>query len=346
MRTLVTGGTGFLGSALVRQLLEAGHQVRILLREGSDRRNIEGLPVEPVIGNMRDPSSLKSALTGCEALFHAAADYRLWTPRPGEMYDTNVAGTRNLMLAALSAGVNRVVYTSSVATLGLAPGLSSADETTPSTIRDMVGHYKRSKFLAEEEVRKLTGEEGLPAVIVNPSTPVGPRDIRPTPTGRMIMDAASGRMPAYVDTGLNLVHVTDVADGHILAYRKGRTGERYILGGENMTLREILLALSSITGFPAPRFRLSPGLVLPLAWISEAWARVAGKGEPRITRDGVRMSREHMYFSWAKAKEHLGYSPRPALEALRDAVEWYREHGFCPRGPSMEQNHDDDRSGK
>jgi dihydroflavonol-4-reductase len=335
MTTLVTGGAGFLGSALVRRLLEDGHQVRVFLRAGTDRRNIDNLPVDHFVGDLRDRSSLDHALKGCDTLFHTAADYRLWTPRPGEMYDTNVGGTRNVMLASLSAGIGRVVHTSSVATIRPAPGLNIADETTPSALQDMVGHYKRSKFMAEEEVRRLTVEEGLPAVIVNPSTPVGPRDNRPTPTGRMILDAASGRMPAYVDTGLNLVHVDDVADGHLRACRKGIIGERYILGGENMTLKEILENLSTITGFPVPRIRLGPGLVLPLAYFSEAWARISKKKEPRITREGVRMSRHHMYFSSEKAITGLGYSPRPAIEALREAVDWYREHGFCPRGPAQ-----------
>lgn len=328
MTTLVTGATGFVGSAVVRRLLAAGHEVRVLVRPGADRRNLEGLPVEAVPGDLTDPASLAGALKGCKVLFHAAADYRLWIPNPNAMYRTNVDGTRDIMTEALSAGVERIVYTSSVATLGSAADGSPADEDTPSALNDMIGHYKRSKFLAEAEVRRLVRERGLPAVIVNPSAPVGPRDIKPTPTGRVIVDAASGRMPAYVDTGLNLVHVDDVACGHLLALERGRPGDRYILAGRNMTLKEILDEISAITGRPSPRIRLPHGVVLPFAFLSEGWARITGGAEPRATLDGVRMARKPMFVSSEKAKRELGYAPRPAENALRDAVEWFRANGY------------------
>lgn len=329
MKTLVTGASGFIGSAVVRQLLKANHEVRVLVRAESDRRNIHGLPVETVTGDLTDPGSLKRAVQGCSILFHAAADYRLWVRRPQEMYDANVAGTVNIMKAALAARVERIVYTSSVATLGAASDGVPVDETSQAGLTDMIGHYKRSKFLAEVEVQRLIREHGLPTVIVSPSTPIGPRDIKPTPTGRIIVDAASGRMPAYVDTGLNWVHVDDVAEGHLLALERGRVGERYILGSTNMTLKDILHEVAAITGQKPPRIRLPHNLVLPLAHLSELWGRTAGKKEPRVTLDGVRMARKFMYFSCEKAKRELGFAPRPAREGLRDSVEWFRRHGFC-----------------
>lgn len=324
MKTLVTGATGFVGSAVVRELLDAGHELRALARAGSDRRNLEGLPIEVVEGDLRAPQSLVRALRGCRALFHVAADYRLWSPRPAELYEVNVDGTRALMQAALEAGVERIVYTSSVATLGVRADGIPADEDTPVTLDEMIGHYKRSKYLAEQAVRELVESHGLPAVIVNPSTPVGPRDVKPTPTGRMILDAVRGRMPAYVDTGLNVVHVEDVARGHLLAFERGEIGERYVLGGHNMTLAEILAAIAALTGRRAPRLRLPHLAVLPIAAASELWARVAGTGEPRATVAGVRMARKRMYFSSRKAERRLGYAYRPAEEALRAAVEWFR----------------------
>lgn len=329
MTTLVTGASGFVGSAVVRQLLDAGHRVRVLLRPGSDRRNVQELPVEIALGDLTDPASLGSAVRGCNALFHVAADYRLWAPDPRELYQCNVTGTGNIMRAAAEAGVGRIVYTSSVATLGQTRDGSPASEDTTACLADMIGHYKRSKFLAEAEVARLVKEEGLPAVIVNPSTPVGPRDIKPTPTGRMILDAALGRMPAYVDTGLNLVHVDDVATGHLLAFERGVAGQRYILGGENMTLKEILTGIAAMVGRPPPRLRLSPGLIMPLAYACEAWARLMDGSEPRITVDGVRMSRKYMFFSADKARHDLGFTARPVEEALSDAIEWFRRNGYC-----------------
>ena len=327
--TLVTGASGCVGSALVRKLIAAAHQVRVLLRPTSDRRNIESLPVEVALGDLADKNSLERALEGCNALFHAAADYRLWARHPQQLYQTNVAGTVNIMQAALNAGIKRIVYTSSVATLGLHADGSPADENSPVTLNDMIGNYKRSKFLAEAEVKRMIAGQGLPAVIVNPSTPVGPRDIRPTPTGRMVLDAACGRTPAYVDTGLNLVHVDDVAQGHLLAFERGVVGERYILGGRNMTLKEILTEVARISGQKPPRVRLPHNLVLPIAYLSEAWAWLTNGPEPRATVDGVRLSKKYMFFSIEKARRELGYNPRPVEEALKDAVEWFRANGYC-----------------
>jgi len=301
------------------------------VRPGSNRRNLERLPLEIVTGDIRDRESLYRGLRGCDALFHVAADYRLWAPRPKAMYMTNVQGTRNVMIAAARLGVKRVVYTSSVATLGHSRDGSPADETTPVTLADMIGHYKRSKFLAEAEVRRFAAETGLPVVIVNPSTPIGPRDARVTPTGQMILQAASGRMPAYVDTGLNLVHVDDVARGHLLAFEQGRCGERYILGACNMTLKEILTALGTITGNPKPRFRLPHNLILPFAYVVESLARLAGGAEPLLTVDGVRLAKRKMFFTEAKAKRELGYTTRPVIQALKDAVAWFTENGYLVR---------------
>ncbi len=326
MTTLVTGASGFVGSAIVRRLLQAGHEVRVLLRENSRRDNINQLPVEVATGDLTNAASLRRALTGCSALFHAAADYRLWTPDPDVMYRANVDGSRNLMLAAIDAGVSRIVYTSSVATLGSHADGPPADEHTPSGLHDMVGHYKRSKFLAEESVRHLVSEQGLPAVIVNPAGPVGPRDIRPTPTGQMVLDTMRGRMPGYMDTGLNIVHVDDVAEGHLLAFEHGRVGERYILGGENLPLLDILTRVAKLAGRKPPRIRMPYYGVLPLAWLSEVAARISGAAQPLIAVEGVRMTRKRMYFSSDKARRELGYAPRPAQEALADAVAWFRQH--------------------
>ncbi len=328
MKTLITGATGFVGSAVLRQLINAGHSVRALVRANSDCRNLAGLSIEICTGDLTDRPSLDRALAGCAILFHVAADYRLWIPKPREVYEANVTGTRNLMLAAAHAGITRIVYTSSVATLGLNPDGSPADENTPVSLADMVGHYKRSKFLAEAEVKRLAEEERLPVIIVNPSTPIGPRDIKPTPTGRIIVEAASGRMPAYVDTGLNLVHVDDVAAGHLLALERGKIGERYVLGSVNMTLKKILTELAAITKQRPPRIRLPHNLLLPIAYISEAWARTVGGTEPRVTLVGVRLAKKRMFFSAEKARRVLGFHPRPIEEALHDAVDWFRQHGY------------------
>ena len=328
MKTLITGATGFVGSAVLRQLINAGHSVRALIRPNSDRTNLAGLPVEICTGDLTDRPSLDRALAGCSTLFHVAADYRLWVPNPQSIYEANVTGTRNIMLAAARARVTRIVYTSSVATLGLTPDGTPADENTPVSLTDMIGHYKRSKFLAEAEVKRMAEEQGLPVVIVNPSTPLGPRDIKPTPSGRIIVDAASGRMPAYVDTGLNIVHVDDVAVGHLLALERGEIGERYILGAVNMTLKEILTQLAPITGRRPPRIRLPHNLVFPMAYAAEAWARMTGGKEPRVTLVGVRLAKKRMFFTAAKARRVLGFQPRPIAEALREAVAWFRQQGY------------------
>jgi len=329
MTTLVTGANGFIGSAVTRQLVAAGYPVRALVRPGSARDNLAGLPVEVVTGDTTDPDRLDIALTGCRHLVHVAADYRLWVPDPDRMYRINVAGTRNIMTAARRAGVERIVYTSSVATLRGGSVTHPGDETTPAPAADLIGPYKSSKFLAEAEVARQIREEGLPAVIVHPSTPVGPRDIRPTPTGRMILDAASGRMPAFVDTGLNLVHVDDVGWGHVAALERGRTGEHYILGGENYTLQRMLNEVAGLQGRRRPRIRLPQGVVLPLAFASEAWARLSGR-EPLATVTGVRLSRKPMFFTSAKAVRELGCQPRPARFALADAIQWFAEKGYLP----------------
>jgi len=331
MKTLLTGATGFLGSAVLRCLVQAGQDVRALLRPGSDRRNLEGFKVEEAIGDLSDPATFDAALKECDALFHVAADYRLWVPDPDTMYTINVTGTRELMLAALRAGVQRIVYTSSVATLGLNADGRPADEETPVTFKDMIGHYKRSKFLAEAEVKKLVDSQNLPAVIVNPSTPVGPRDIKPTPTGRMVADAAAGRMPAYVDTGLNIAHVDDVAQGHLLAFEKGSPGRRYVLGGQNLTLRQIFDHISQIAGRKPPKIRLPHNLILPVAYLMEGWSRLTGTGEPRVTVDGVRLAKKKMFFSSRRAREELGYSTGPVASAFQDAIDWFDRNGYLNR---------------
>jgi dihydroflavonol-4-reductase len=328
MTVLVTGGTGFVGAAVVRGLLADGRAVRVLARPGGDRRNLAGLEVAIAEGDLTDKASLARAVAGCRELYHVAADYRLWARDPETLFRANVEGTRDILLAAAEAGVGRMVYTSSVAALGIVPG-GVADEDTPVTYADMIGPYKQSKFRGQEEALRLARERGLDVVIVNPSTPIGPRDIKPTPTGRMIVEAAAGRMPAYVDTGLNVVHVDDVAQGHLLAAKRGRAGERYILGGEDMELRQILAAIAGLTGRAAPRLRLPHDLILPIAVVAEAWTRLMGGHEPFVTVDGVRMAKKKMYFSSAKARRELGYAPRPAQEALADAVAWFVENGYC-----------------
>jgi dihydroflavonol-4-reductase len=328
--SLVTGATGFVGAAVARALLSERHKVRVLARPQSNRRNLAGLEVEIAEGSLEDAASLNRAVAGCRYLFHVAADYRLWVPDPAAMFRANVDGTRVLMLAALAAGVERVVYTSSVATLGLIAG-GIADEATPSGLGDMIGPYKQSKFAAEAAVKELIAERGLPAVVVNPSTPIGPGDVKPTPTGRLIVEAAKGRMPGYVDTGLNIVHVDDVAVGHLLAAEHGATGERYILGGENLTLAEILAEVAAAVGRRPPMLKIPYAAILPIAVGAELVARVTGR-EPFVTLDGARMSRKKMYFSSARAMRELGYAPRPARQAIADAVAWFSAHGYLGKG--------------
>ncbi len=329
MTTLVTGASGFVGAAVVRQLLDRGENIRVLTRSSSDQRNLQGLDVEIVTGDLSDPASLKTAVSNCNYLYHVAADYRLWAKHPQELYKNNVDGTENLMLAALDSGLERIVYTSSVAVLGINADATPSNEDTPVNLEMMIGDYKRSKYLAEECVKKLIRERDLPAVIVNPSTPIGPRDIKPTPTGRIIVDAVAGRMPAYVDTGLNVAHVDDVAAGHLLAFDKGVIGERYILGGEDLSLREILIRIAAISDGKPPLVRLPASVVLPIAWISEFWANLTDGEEPRATIAGVRMSRKKMFFSCAKAERELDYKHRPAQQALTDAINWFQENNYC-----------------
>nr|VFK49790.1 MAG: dihydroflavonol-4-reductase [Candidatus Kentron sp. TC] len=331
MTTLVTGATGFVGSAVARCLLDAGHHVRVMARPQSVLTNIRDLEVEIVRGDLLRPETFDGALEGCDTLFHVAADYRLWARDKETLYRTNAVGAWRLLQAAGAAGVSKIVYTSSVATLGIEGDGRPGDEDTPVGLENMIGHYKRSKYLAEDAVRRLVHEHDLPIIIVNPSTPIGPRDIKPTPSGRVVLDAACGRMPAFVDTGLNIAHVDDVATGHLLALRRGRIGERYILGGEDMTLREILTVIAEITGRPAPRIKIPHDVGLLIAYLSEAWAWLSRGAEPRATVDGVRMSRKLMYFTSDKARRELGYSPRPAREALADAVEWFLENEYCSR---------------
>ncbi len=324
---LVTGASGFVGSAVLRKLLERGHTVRALVRRESNRANLADLPVEVAEGDLKHPETWKNAFQGVDEVYHVAADYRLWVREPEEMYRTNVDGTIGFIRAAADAGVERIVYTSSVATLGVLKD-AAADEDTPVSLVDMIGHYKRSKFLAEEGVRKLAQEEKAPVVIVNPSTPVGPRDIKPTPTGRTVLEAAKGKMPIYVDTGLNVVHVDDVAEGHLLAREHGRIGERYVLGGTDMTLKEILVEIAGITGGKPPLGKLPAGAIMPIAYGAEMAARLMPNWEPFVTVDGVKLSRKRMFFRSDKARRELGYTARPANEALSDAISWFREAGW------------------
>jgi len=324
---LVTGANGFVGAALVKVLLAQRWRVRSFVRAGSDRRNLEGVDTEIATGDLTDRDSLVRAVGGCDAVFHVAADYRLWVRDAGPMYRANVDGSVNVLEAAAAAGVSRLVYTSSVAVLGIRRDGVPGDEDTPVDETQMIGHYKRSKFLAERAVRERAAALGFPVVTVNPSTPIGPGDIKPTPTGRILLDAAAGRMPAYVDTGLNLVHVEDVARGHVLALEKGVPGERYILGGEDFTLHEILEHVARHVGARPPSVRLPHWLVYPVALAAEAIAAVTGK-EPRVTLDGVRMSTKHMYFSSRKAERELGYRWRDPRLAIAAAVDWFKEHGY------------------
>ena len=322
---LVTGATGFVGSAVARAALARGMRVRVLLRKTSDRSNLAGLPVEEAIGDLTDPASLTRAVAGCDALMHVAADYRIWVPDPAAMLRANVDGTVALLTAAQTAGVRRMVYCSSVAALGLTGTDAPADETTPVSEDKIVGIYKKSKYRAEQAVLALVRERGMPVAIVNPAAPVGPRDIKPTPTGRMIADAAAGKMPAYVETGLNVVHVDDVAEGHFLALERGVPGERYILGSENLHLRDLLSLVDDVTGRHQRRVSLPRQLLYPLALACEGIARFGV--EPLVTRDHLRMAAKTMFFSHAKATRELGFSPRPAREAVADAVAWFRAQG-------------------
>jgi len=334
MSVLVTGGSGFLGSHLVRLLVEEGAEVRVLVRHTSPPDNLTGLDVACIPGDLRDPDSLDRAVRGCQQVFHCAADYRLWTPNPKELYEVNVEGTRNLLGACRRAGVERVVVTSSVAAVGIPADGTPGNEDTPVSLKDMVGHYKRSKFMAEEVAMQFAAE-GDPVVVVNPSTPVGPGDLKPTATGRIVTDFLNGRMPAYVQTGLNLVAVEDVALGHLLAARSGRPGRRYILGGQDMTLKEILDMLAEITGLPSPSIEIPLWLARCLAQVDTFLCAGVLRREPRIPVEGVRMAHKRMWFDSSRARAELGYQPGPVRPALERAARWFVEHGHAPVPPRL-----------
>ncbi len=326
-KILITGASGFVGSAVARQLVEAGYSVRALVRSASPRAHLAGLELDYFEGDLRDRKSVERATAGMRYIFHVAADYRLWARHPGEIFASNVEGTLNLMEAALRSGVERVIYTSSVATVALRPDGTAADETTPLREDQGIGAYKRSKIAAERLVEAMVAERGLPAVIVNPSTPIGPRDVKPTPTGRIIVEAARGRIPAFVDTGLNLVHVDDVAAGHLAALRQGRIGERYILGGQDVLFSQMLADITGLVGRRAPRLRLPWRALIPVAWAAEALATVTGR-EPFATRDGLHMAKHRMFFASKKAERELGYHSRLYTEGIIDAVRWFRDSGY------------------
>ena len=324
---LLTGASGFVGSAIARALVAAGYAVRALVRPPAARATLAGLPIELVEGDVRDAQAVARAIRGVHHVVHAAADYRLWTRNPGELRATNVEGTRIVMEASRDAGVARIVYTSSVATLAPRPDGAPADESVLLAEADAVGAYKRSKIAAERIVASMIARDALQAVIVNPSTPIGPRDTRPTPTGRIIVEAASGRIPAFVDTGLNLVHVDDVAAGHVAALERGRVGERYILGGDDVPLVDMLRDIATLVGRRPPRLRLPRGPLYPVAAAGELLARMTGR-EPLLTLDGLRMSTQRMYFTSAKAARELGFAARPYRDGLQDAVDWFRRAGY------------------
>ncbi len=331
MLAFVTGATGFVGSHVARVLAEQGADLRLLIRSSSDPRNIQGLNADRVVGDLRDPASIEKAMAGCDVVFHVAADYRLWVREPEQMYRANVEGTRAILEAARKNHVRRVVYTSSVATMGFTLNGRPADEDSPVSLDNMIGHYKRSKFMAEEVALKA-GHSGIDVVVVNPSTPVGEQDIKPTPTGRIVVDFLKKKFPAYVDTGLNLVDVMECARGHVAALEKGRSGERYILGGENLTLKQILDKLAAITGLPSPRLRVPYVMALATGIVDEViTGRILGR-EPRATIDAVRMGRKKMFVSCAKAERELGWKMVPVDGALRRAAEWFQANGYAARG--------------
>jgi dihydroflavonol-4-reductase len=327
MRALVTGATGFVGGAVARALVRAGTDVRVLARSKSDAQNLTGLSVERVEGDLLDPASLGAALSGCQQLYHVAAYYALWAKNPAIFYDVNVTGTRNVLAAARRAGIERIVYCSTIGAIGLPAGGGLGTEDTPVSLDQMAGHYKRSKYLAEQEALKFA-KEGLPIVIVNPSAPVGAGDVKPTPTGQVIVDFMKGRMPAYIETGMNIVDVDDVATGHLLAMEKGRQGERYILGCKNLMLKDVFDILSGLTGVNAPSLRLPRSLVLPLAHVNQWIASLTGR-PPRIPLEGVKMAKYRMHYDCSKAIRELGIPQTPPEAALEKAVRWFRAHGYA-----------------
>jgi len=327
MKCFVTGATGFLGSHVARQLLARGAELRLLVRPTSRTDNIDDLAAERVVGDLRDPESLRKGMVGCEFVFHVAADYRLWALNRQELYDSNVEGTRNILQAARDTGVRRVIYTSSVATMGFGNNGRLTDESTPVTISNMIGDYKRSKFMAERLAIEA-GQAGQNVVMVNPTTPIGERDIKPTPTGRIVVDFLRRKFPAYVDTGLNLVDVVDCAEGHLLAMDKAVPGERYILGGENLTLKQILDKLAAITGLSSPKVKLPYAMAYATGIVDTLVSGTIRKREPRVTLDSVRMGRKRMFVTSAKAERELGWNPRPVDDALRRAVEWFQANGY------------------
>jgi dihydroflavonol-4-reductase len=326
-QTLVTGTTGFVGSAVAKALVAAGFRVRALVRPGSPRFHLDALDLEFVEGDLRDADAVRRAVAGARYVFHVAADYRLWARDRREIFAANVDGTRNIMREAVRAATERVVYTSSVATLGLRSDGSPADESVRLSEEEGIGAYKRSKIAAERLVEAMIANEGLPAVIVNPSTPIGPRDVKPTPTGRIIVEAARGRIPAFVDTGLNLVHVDDIADGHIAALKRGVVGERYILGCANVAFADMLAEIARLVGRKAPRLRIPRAAAMPVAYAAETVAWFTGR-EPFATVDGIRMAAHRMFFTAAKAERELGFRPRPYLQGLEDAIRWFRQAGY------------------
>lgn len=327
MQAFVTGATGFLGSHVARVLCERGARLRLLVRATSNLKNLQGLKADTVTGDLRDPASLERAMSGCDTVFHVAADYRLWVRDPDEMYRSNVEGTRALLEAARKRGVSRVVYTSSVATIGFTNHGYVADEDSPVSLADMIGHYKRSKFMAEQ-VALQAGRSGMHVVTVNPTTPVGEGDVKPTPTGRIVLDFLRRKFPAYVETGLNLVDVRECARGHLAALEKGKSGERYILGGENLTLKEILDKLAKLTGLPSPRVKLPYIFAFATGVLDETITGRMLRKEPRATVDTVRMGKKMMFASSAKAERELGWKVLPVDDALRRAVEWFRANGY------------------
>lgn len=327
LKAFVTGATGFLGSHVARVLADQGADLRLLIRSSSNLKNLEGLQAETATGDLRDPASLEKAISGCDTVFHVAADYRLWVRDPNEMYRSNVGGTRSLLEAARKTGVQRVVYTSSVATIGFRTDGRPADEDSPVFLADMIGHYKRSKFMAEQ-VAMQAGRSGLHVVTVNPTTPIGEQDVKPTPTGRIVLDFLKRKFPAYVETGLNLVDVRECARGHVAALEKGRRGERYILGGEDLTLKQILDKLGQITGLPSPKIKLPYLFAFAAGVVDEAVTGLLLRREPRATVDTVRMGKKKMFASSAKAQRELGWQTVPVDNALRRAVEWFRANGY------------------